>query len=116
MGREAKRLERHLARQVANACARHELLAPNDRVLVALSGGKDSYTMLHMLRQHVRSLDFSVSLVAVHLDQKQPGYDGASLVAWRGYGAASSTRPPSASAAPRWRWGITATTASRRSS
>lgn len=82
MSREAKRLERHLARQVADACTRHGLLSPNDRVLVALSGGKDSYTMLHMLRQHVRSLDFPVSLVAVHLDQKQPGYDGASLVAW----------------------------------
>jgi tRNA 2-thiocytidine biosynthesis protein TtcA len=82
MRREAKRLERHLARQVADTCTRHELLAPHDRVLVALSGGKDSYTMLHMLRQHARSLDYPVSLVAVHLDQKQPGYEGAALVAW----------------------------------
>lgn len=82
MPREAKRLERRLARQVADACARYELLAPNDRVLVALSGGKDSFTMLHVLRQHVRSLAFPVSLVAVHLDQRQPGYDGTSLVAW----------------------------------
>ena len=82
MPREAKRLERRLARQVADACARYELLAPNDRVLVALSGGKDSFTMLHTLRQHVRSLSFPVSLVAVHLDQRQPGYDGTSLVAW----------------------------------
>lgn len=77
-----KRLERHLARTIRSTCLAHELLGPGDRVLVALSGGKDSYTMLHFLRQHVRSLDFPVSLVAVHLDQRQPGYDGQKLVAW----------------------------------
>jgi tRNA 2-thiocytidine biosynthesis protein TtcA len=77
-----KKLERHLARTIGDTCHRHGLLAEGDRVLVALSGGKDSYTMLHFLRQHVRSLDFPVSLVAVHLDQRQPGYDGSRLVAW----------------------------------
>jgi tRNA 2-thiocytidine biosynthesis protein TtcA len=78
----AKKLERHLARTVGDTCHRHGLLEAGDRVLVALSGGKDSYTMLHFLRQHVHSLDFPVSLVAVHLDQQQPGYDGSRLVAW----------------------------------
>jgi len=82
MVHDAKRLERHLARTVRDTCRRHELLAAGDRVLVAVSGGKDSYTMLHFLRQHVRSLAFPVSLVAVHLDQRQPGYDGTKLAAW----------------------------------
>lgn len=82
MAQEHKRLERHLARTVRDTCRRHALLEEGDRVLVALSGGKDSYTMLHFLRQHVRSLAFPVSLVAVHLDQRQPGYDGSALVAW----------------------------------
>ena len=77
--KSAQDRRRHLARQVADTCTRHALLAKGDKVLVALSGGKDSYTMLHMLRQHVRSLNYPVTLLAVHLDQRQPGYDGAPL-------------------------------------
>ncbi len=82
MTQEGKRLERHLARTVRDTCQRHRLLSSGDRVLVAISGGKDSYTMLHVLRQLVRSLAFPVELVAVHLDQRQPGYDGTKLAAW----------------------------------
>lgn len=50
--------------------------------MVAISGGKDSYTMLHLLEQIRTRLPFTISLVAVHLDQKQPGYDGAGLAKW----------------------------------
>jgi tRNA 2-thiocytidine biosynthesis protein TtcA len=64
------------------SCERHRLLSAGDRVLVALSGGKDSYTMLHLLDRLVARLPFSVELVAVHLDQAQPGYDGRPLVEW----------------------------------
>ncbi len=63
-------------------CERHDLLATGDRVLVAISGGKDSYTLLHLLHHHVRAAGLAVELIAVHLDQRQPGYDGASLVQW----------------------------------
>jgi len=63
-------------------CRRHTLLEPGDRILVALSGGKDSYTMLYLLRALAKKLPFEVDLVAVHLDQQQPGYDGAPLRAW----------------------------------
>ncbi len=69
-------------RKVHQACKRHDLLAEGDRIMVCLSGGKDSYTMLHMLRALVARLPFSVELIAVHLDQQQPGYDGAPLKAW----------------------------------
>ncbi|HJL18435.1 MAG TPA: tRNA 2-thiocytidine(32) synthetase TtcA [Sandaracinaceae bacterium LLY-WYZ-13_1] len=73
---------RRLHRQMRDTCERFALLAPGDRVMVALSGGKDSYTMLTLLDRLVRGLTFEVELVAVHLDQGQPGYDGAPLVSW----------------------------------
>src|SRR5690606_1319059 len=50
--------------------------------MVALSGGKDSYGMLHLLSDLRTRLPFAIDLVAVHLDQKQPGYDGAPLRAF----------------------------------
>ena len=74
--------ERHLYRAVRATCARHELFASGDRVMVALSGGKDSYTMLAMLDRLARGPLRGVELVAVHLDQAQPGYDGRPLVEW----------------------------------
>ena len=79
---DAARLERRLYRDVRGTCERYALLAPGDRVLVAMSGGKDSYTLFHLLTRLVPRLPFSVELVAVHLDQVQPGYDGAGLRAY----------------------------------
>jgi tRNA 2-thiocytidine biosynthesis protein TtcA len=75
----AVRLEKQLYRTVKETCERYELLRPGDRILVAMSGGKDSYTLWHLLTQLVPRLPFSVELVAVHLDQVQPGYDGDGL-------------------------------------
>lgn len=76
------KLEKRLARQLGTTVQRYRLLEPDDRVLVALSGGKDSYTMVSLLDRLVRKLPFRVELVVVHLDQAQPGYDGAPLVEW----------------------------------
>lgn len=75
-------LERRLFRQLRDTCETHRLVAPDDRILVAVSGGKDSYTLLYLLQRLVRTLSFRVELVAVHLDQRQPGYNGAPLVEW----------------------------------
>src|SRR5690242_17511055 len=47
-----------------------------------MSGGKDSYTLFHLLTHLVPRLPFAVELVAVHLDQVQPGYDGSGLRAY----------------------------------
>jgi tRNA 2-thiocytidine biosynthesis protein TtcA len=80
------RLEKRLYAQVRETCERYQLLAAGDRILVAMSGGKDSYTLFHLLTRLVPRLPFKVELVAVHLDQVQPGYDGAAL---RGYLEAS---------------------------
>ena len=58
------------------------LIAPGDRILVAISGGKDSYTMLDLLWQARLRAPIEFTLVAVHLDQGQPGYDGRPLREW----------------------------------
>jgi tRNA 2-thiocytidine biosynthesis protein TtcA len=79
---EAVRLEKLLYRTVRETCETYELLRPGDRILVAMSGGKDSYTLWHLLTRLVPRLPFAVELVAVHLDQAQPGYDGAGLRAY----------------------------------
>ena len=75
-------LERELVRRVMETCRTYALLEAGDRIMVAISGGKDSYSMLHVLHRIAPRLPFSVELVAVHLDQQQPGYDGQALEAW----------------------------------
>jgi len=79
---EVVRLEKQLYRTVRETCEGYELLRPDDRIMVAMSGGKDSYTLFHLLMKLVPRLPFKVELIAVHLDQVQPGYDGASLRAY----------------------------------
>ena len=69
-------------RAVRSTCEEYNLLSAGDRILVAMSGGKDSYTLFHLLTKLVPRLPFKVELVAVHLDQVQPGYDGAGLRRW----------------------------------
>ena len=78
----AGRLEARLYRDLRVTCERYQLLAPDDRILIAMSGGKDSYTLFHLLTRLVPRLPFRVELVAVHLDQVQPGYDGGGLRAY----------------------------------
>lgn len=70
---------RALLRQLRKTSEDYQLLAENDRILVAVSGGKDSYGLLVLLNDLKRRLPFSIELVAVHLDQRQPDYDGAPL-------------------------------------
>jgi tRNA 2-thiocytidine biosynthesis protein TtcA len=81
-----RRLEYRLAHDLRATCERYQLLAPGDRIMIAMSGGKDSYTLFHLLTRLATRLPFRVELIAVHLDQVQPGYDGAGL---RGYLEAS---------------------------
>ena len=68
------RLEKRLLSLVAKASADFGLLEPNDRVMVAVSGGKDSHSLLYLLREVRRRAPFPFSLVAVNLDQGQPGF------------------------------------------
>jgi len=59
-----------------------KLIAPGDHILVAVSGGKDSYTLLDLLWRARRRSPVKYRLTAYHLDQGQPGYDGGPLRAW----------------------------------
>ncbi|MEM9461527.1 MAG: tRNA 2-thiocytidine(32) synthetase TtcA [Myxococcota bacterium] len=77
---EDSSLRDRLLRQISRLNREHELITPGDRIMVACSGGKDSWAMLHLVRAYVRKLPFSVSLVAMNLDQGQPGYDPGPLL------------------------------------
>jgi len=71
---EANKLVKRLRRQVGQAIADYDMIRAGDRVMVCLSGGKDSYGLLDILmklRSHA-PLDFEI--VAVNLDQRHPGY------------------------------------------
>ena len=75
-------LEKRLAHEMGRCIADFELIEDGDRVMVAISGGKDSYTLLHLLERARRRAPVSFEIIAVHLDQGQPGYDGTALRAW----------------------------------
>jgi tRNA 2-thiocytidine biosynthesis protein TtcA len=75
-------LEKRLAHEMGRCIADYQLIEPGDRVMVAISGGKDSYTLLHLLERARQRAPVRFEIIAVHLDQGQPGYDGAALEAW----------------------------------
>ena len=71
---ELHKLSKRLHRLVGQASADYRMIEPGDKVMVCVSGGKDSYALLDILVNLRERAPFEFSLVAVNLDQKQPGF------------------------------------------
>ncbi len=79
---ENNKLDKRLCRQVGQAIVDYNMIEQGDRVMVCLSGGKDSFTMLDILLKLQARAPIDFEIIAVNLDQKQPGFPEEVLPAY----------------------------------
>jgi len=79
---ETNKLSKRLHRQVGQAIVDYNMIEAGDKVMVCLSGGKDSYAMLDLLLSLRKRAPIDFDIVAVNLDQKQPGFPADVLPAY----------------------------------
>lgn len=71
---DISKITKHLRKDAWKAIETYNMLENGDKIMVCLSGGKDSYTLLDILLHYQKTSDFDFEIVAVNMDQKQPGF------------------------------------------
>ena len=80
--KQQEKLEKKLLHYTGKAIADYQMIHTGDRIMVCVSGGKDSFTLLSLLRKLQQRSNNKFEIFAFTLDQSQPGWDDSQLRQW----------------------------------